>query len=74
MDIEESYMRIAAEYTNGSSNIIFLTGDASADRWHTFRSNKIDAVVIDADHTYEAALPVSSRSELEQFHSYYSYQ
>eukprot|EP00439_Symbiodinium_sp_Y106_P017187 s1155_g2.t1 len=56
VDVEESYLRLAARQTNGSRNVIFVTGDSGVDRWHSFRSNRIDAVVIDADHRYESVL------------------
>ncbi|CAE7259385.1 unnamed protein product, partial [Symbiodinium necroappetens] len=56
VDVEESYLRLASLQTNGSRNVVFLTGDSGADRWHAFRSNRIDAVVIDADHRYESVL------------------
>ncbi|CAE7243749.1 abhd13 [Symbiodinium natans] len=54
VDVEESYLRIASQHTNGSRNIVFVAGDSGVDRWHAFRSNHIDAVLIDADHRYES--------------------
>ena len=36
-----------------------MTGDSGVDRWHSFRSNRIDAVVIDADHRYQASYSFS---------------
>ncbi|CAE7651009.1 bem46 [Symbiodinium sp. CCMP2592] len=53
---ELRYLRLAARQTNGSRNVIFVTGDSGVDRWHAFRSNRIDAVVIDADHRYDSVL------------------
>ena len=53
IDIEKSYLRVAAAHTKHHSNIVFLTADLMVGNWQMFASSGIKVVVVDANHRYE---------------------
>ena len=52
VDISEHWLRIAGQTTAEKSNVVFLTANLMADSWTIFRNNRVDAVIIDANHDY----------------------
>jgi len=53
VDIDGGYLRASAAHTGEPGNVAFLAVDTYADDWHVLRHNRIDVVIIDADHKYE---------------------
>ena len=53
VDIDETYLRIAAHNDRNHSNIVFLTVDLMAGGWHMLASSGVQVVVVDANHRYE---------------------
>ena len=52
VDLKEELLRVAAARTAKMTNVVFLAANLMADSWTTFRNNRVDAVIIDANHDY----------------------
>lgn len=53
VDVEPSYLQVAAAKCAQWRNVFYMAFDTYADPWRILAAHRVDVVIIDADHKYE---------------------